>query len=366
MNADNKKRGLGRGLDALFRDVKKDDSSFATKHQQTPAQKTVTPSAAPAATPSAPSSHAPVKRADEIVKASSAIKAEPQTSAASVTSGDIETKAAKSATNAVRQISVTQLKPGTFQPRRVFDDAEIAHLAESIKAHGILQPILARVGSDVDTYEIIAGERRWRAAQAASLHNVPVILRDMTDQQALEFGLIENLQRVDLTPVDEALGYQRLVDDFSYTQEKIAKQLGKSRSHVANILRLLTLPADVQVMLNKGQLTAGHARPLIGHPHASSIAAEIVKKGLSVRAAEKLCRPKADPKNGVTKNKIFVRKDVDTLALEKELSTLLGLNVQIEPKDELRQEGQLTIDYKTLDQLDDVINRLKQGPRVWR
>lgn len=353
MTAD-KKRGLGRGLDALFRDVKKDDGSFTAKHQsQTPA---------PVSTPAAP-----IKRADELEAASASVRNEAAVKeTAAPHDGEIETKSAKPNANSVRQISVTQLQPGPFQPRRIFDDAEIAQLAESIKAHGILQPILARAAAEAGRYDIIAGERRWRAAQVAMLHNVPVILRDMTDQQALEFGLIENLQRVDLTPVDEAQGYQRLIDDFDYTQEKISKQLGKSRSHVANCLRLLTLPQDVQAMLNKGQLSAGHARPLIGHPHASSIAADIVKKGLSVRDAEKLCRPKADAKNGTTKNKIFVRKDVDTLALEKEMSNLLGLNFQIEPKDQLRQEGQLIIEYKNLDQLDDVINRLKQGPRVWR
>ncbi len=247
------------------------------------------------------------------------------------------------------------------QPRVHFDQAALDDLARSVKEKGVLQPILVRRLSQ-DRYQIIAGERRWRAAQQAGLHEVPVIVLDIDDREALEVAIVENVQRRDLSPIEEARGYSRLIQDFDHTQEVLAKIVGKSRSHVANILRLLGLPDAVQAMVDTGALSMGHARALIGLPEAERLAKEIVDKGLSVRQAEIL----ASANKGTAKLKGKVKaqaqqKDADTKALEKDLSAALGLKVTINHRGDTG--GNITVDYSTLEQLDDVCIKLGLGDR---
>ncbi len=220
-----------------------------------------------------------------------------------------------------------------------------------------MQPILARPNPDggaKSPYEIVAGERRWRAAQIAQLHDVPVIVRDMTDNEALQIGIIENVQRSDLNPIEEAEGFQRLIDEFSYTQEVLAKTLGKSRSHIANTLRLVGATNKVREYLVAGQLSAGHARALLGHPNADRLASDIVKQGLSVRDVEKLVADKK-PSKGGSKSKKPAEKDTDTRALEKSIADNLGLSVAIQHE---KDGGHVRVSYKTLEQLDEVVRRL--------
>jgi ParB family chromosome partitioning protein len=257
-------------------------------------------------------------------------------------------------------LGIEQLVRNEAQPREHFDEEGIQQLAESLQAHGMLQPILARKRLD-GKFEIIAGERRWRAAQKARLHEVPVNIVEFDDKKTLEVGLIENLQREDLNPVEEARGYQRLSADYGMTQEDISKSIGKSRSHIANMTRLLNLPPVVLEYLEKGQLSAGHARALITAPNAAELAREIVEKGLNVRATEE--RVAAMPAGGsrrLGKNKY--QKDADTIALENDLSNALGMKVTIDAKDE--KSGVLKVDFKSLNQLDDVIQRLTKIPKV--
>ncbi|MBM3951373.1 MAG: ParB/RepB/Spo0J family partition protein [Rhodospirillales bacterium] len=256
----------------------------------------------------------------------------------------------------VRTLPIEHLKPGKFQPRRRMDDAPIQELAKSIGAKGILQPILARKTGDApDSYEIIAGERRWRAAQLAGLHEVPVVVKDLTDAEALEVALIENLQRQDLTPLEEAEGYKRLMEEFAHTQEKLAETVGKSRSHVANMMRLLALPEPVKDMLQSGELTAGHARALLTASDPVQLARLIASRGMSVREAERMA--------GAGVRKTAARKapikDADTRALESDLAAKLGLKVEIRHRGS--QGGTLTVHYTMLEQLDDVIARLSRG-----
>ncbi len=264
-----------------------------------------------------------------------------------------------------KTVPIEHLRPGKFQPRHHFDEAAVNALADSIKAQGILQPILVRRSpDDPNAFEIVAGERRWRAAQIAKLHEVPVVIRDLTDAQSLELAIVENVQRQDLTPLEEAEGYKRLIDDFQHTQEDLARTLGKSRSHIANTLRLLSLPPGVKEMLEEGKLTAGHARTLIGCDEADALARQMISRGLNVRQAEKLVQhAKASgsdaPRKAPAKADDDRPKDTDTLALERDLTALLGLKVSIKFQG---AGGSLTIHYKTLEQLDDVLHRLNQMP----
>jgi len=260
-----------------------------------------------------------------------------------------------------KRLAVGHLHPGRYQPRHAMDDAAIGELARSISAKGVLQPLLVRAHPErKGEYEIIAGERRWRAAQKAQLHEVPVIIRELTDSEALEIALVENLQREDLSPLDEAIGYRRLMEEFSHTQEKLASALGKSRSHVANMMRLLELPEKVRAMLDRGDLSAGHARALLKAADPVALAQAVIKKGLNVRQTERLVR---DEKNagGKGKGKAGDRaaKDADTLALERDLANLLGLRVEIK---HAGGAGTLAVHYKTLEQLDDVLARLSRAP----
>ncbi len=317
MTVEQKKRGLGRGLDALFQDARKEEEAFQPK----------------------------MKRADEMVAAVQQIQAQQ----------------ANAPAGAQRKLAVDKMTPGKFQPRRHFDDAALDQLADSIGVHGVLQPILVRPLS-ATMFEIIAGERRWRAAQKAQLHEVPVVVQELTDKQALEIALIENLQREDLSAVEEAEGYQRLMDEFGHTQDALATQLGKSRSHVANTMRLLKLPQSVRSMIQNGSLSAGHARALIGAKNPEELADLIQRRGLNVRQIEALVQKSTDGKLKANNKKAqrFIQKDVDVLALERLTSDKLGLNVTI---DSVGPAGRLTIEYKTLDQLDDLLARLGQTPR---
>ncbi|MFS2011499.1 ParB/RepB/Spo0J family partition protein [Azospirillum sp. CT11-132] len=260
-----------------------------------------------------------------------------------------------------KQVPIEFVHPGKYQPRRKFDEEAIQGLVDSIRDKGILQPLLVRRdGEDANSYELIAGERRWRAAQIAGLHEVPVVIRDLSDREALEIALIENIQRQDLTPLEEAEGYRRLMEEFEHTQEDLARAVGKSRSHVANMMRLLALPDPVKSMVQDGALTAGHARALLTAPDPAAVAREVVTRGLNVRQTEDLMRgdqPKAKKgkaANGGSGNAPAM-KDVDLINLEEEISARIGLKVAINPQG---QRGTITIHYQTLDQLDDVLHRL--------
>jgi ParB family chromosome partitioning protein len=253
-------------------------------------------------------------------------------------------------TSRSRSLPVAFLKPNPLQPRRIFDAEEMKSLVASIAEKGVLQPILVRPTGTPDLYEIVAGERRWRAAQAAKLHEVPVIVRTLSDAQSLEIAIIENVQRADLNAIEEAAAYQELMGKFSYTQEKVSEVVGKSRSHVANMLRLLKLPDSVRALITEGKLTAGHARTLIGVENPEARAHEILAGALNVREAEKKARPPI-----AAPAKKLRAKDADTKALELSLSNSLGMNVQIEHQG---KAGTVKINYRDLEQLDEIIRRL--------
>jgi len=265
------------------------------------------------------------------------------------------------ALDAVREsktVPIEYLRPNRFQPRRDFDESEIDALAESIREQGILQPILVRRDSDnVNAYEIVAGERRWRAAQRARLHEVPVLIKDLTDEKALEVAIVENVQRQDLNALEEAEGYQRLMRDFSHTQEDLARVVGKSRSHVANTLRLLGLPDEVKALVVKHALSAGHARALLNAVDPIKLARLAAQRGLNVRQVEKLAQSGRETKAPAA---AMAQKDADTIALERELASLLGLKVTINFRG---SGGDVVIHYSTLEQLDDVVQRLSQSPQ---
>jgi ParB family chromosome partitioning protein len=257
---------------------------------------------------------------------------------------------------APRELPIEFLRPNRYQPRRRFDETELDELADSIREHGVVQPIMVRrIPDQTDAYEIVAGERRWRAAQRAQLPQVPVVIRDLSDSQSLEVAIVENVQRTDLSAIEEAKAYQRLAEDFSHTQEKIADLVGRSRSHVANTLRLLSLPAEVQDLVESGNITAGHARAILGAADPIAAARQVVDGQLNVRAAEELVSKKKQKNPPAT-------KDADTLALESNLSQALGLRVAISHAG--AKGGSVRIDYSTIDQLDDVCRRLIQNGRT--
>lgn len=254
-----------------------------------------------------------------------------------------------------RLVPIDQVRPGKYQPRRKFDEEELRALVESVRERGVLQPLLVRkdpaAAPGATQYEIIAGERRWRAAQLAGLHEVPVLVRSLTDREALEIALIENIQRQDLTPLEEAEGFKRLMDEFQHTQEDLARSVGKSRSHVANMLRLLSLPDGVKQMVQDGQLSMGHARALLTAADPLELAKIVVERGLNVRQTEALVKLGAQPAPA----KAPTPKAPDTVALEKEVSQALGLKVTL---NSAGPKGTLQIHYKSLDQLDGVLTRI--------
>ena len=273
-----------------------------------------------------------------------------------VTQRDDAAPVAGPAGSTLRQVPIEALYPNPRQPRRHFDDEKLLELAESIRVQGVLQPLLVRPNtSDKGDYEIVAGERRWRAAQLANLHQVPVILRDYDDDTLLQVAIIENIQRADLSPIEEARAYRQLIDQFGHTQEKVAEALGKSRSHVANLLRLLNLPEDVLAMISDGRLSAGHARTLVNVDNPQELARKIVAEGLTVREAEDLARKskeetgKRSGPDGRARKR--VDKDADTLALEQDLSANLRMSVTID-HEAGGEKGVLRIRYNSLDDLD--------------
>lgn len=258
-----------------------------------------------------------------------------------------------------RLIAIDQLRGGRFNPRKDFREEELAELAESIRNKGLVQPIVARADpTQPNSYEIVAGERRWRAAQKAGLHQVPVIVRDLTDKEVLELAIIENVQRADLNAIEEAGGYRDLIERFNYKQEQLSEIIGKSRSHVANTLRLLKLPVTVQSMVQDGRLTAGHARALIGREDAETLAQRIIAEDMNVREVEALVQGGGAATDGATRK--VREKDPDTKAFEKELSDTLGLKVEI--KRGSGESGNLVIKFGNFDQLDYIRLRLAGMP----
>jgi ParB family chromosome partitioning protein len=290
-----KKRGLGRGLDAIFGDDRQDNSA-----------------------------------------------------------ADISPNEAISDDLKRRTMPIEWLRPCAFQPRRHFEQDALEDLAKSIVMHGILQPIVVRpIADEKNSYEIIAGERRWRAAQLVQMHTVPVILQYLDDEAVMEVALIENLQREDLTPIEEARAFKKLMDIHGHTQEKLSVAVGKSRSYIANTLRLLNLPENVQSYVADGRLSAGHARSLIGRDNAEELAERIINEDLSVRAIEDLTKDKVKPSKTQNSN---VDKDINTSALEEEMSRILGMQVSIQSGK--KGNGSLKIKYSNFDQLDHLVHKL--------
>ena len=304
---------------------------------------------------------------DEAVQAAAGVV----TSSAPAAPRETESPASR---GGAREVPIEKIHPGRFQPRRHFDKDELEALADSIRANGIVQPILVRPhGTFAGEFELIAGERRWRAAQLVPLHTVPVVERPLDDRAALEVSLIENIQRADLTPIEEAEGYQRLIDEFRNTQETLAQDLGKSRSHIANLLRLLTLPDHVKRMIDERKLSPGHARALVGRRDAIQLANRIVAEGLTVRQIEQIAsyagegaRADAGKAGKPGANGALAAaytKDVNTIALERDFSVRLGLRVTI--KDRGKKGGDFILHYDDLDQLDDILTKLSE-PRPER
>jgi ParB family chromosome partitioning protein len=256
-----------------------------------------------------------------------------------------------------RRVPIEYLRPNPRNPRRNYADAELDELAASIKQHGIIQPVVVRALRGVkDAYEIIAGERRWRAAQRAALHDIPIVPIEASDSEALELAIIENVQRSDLNPLEEAGGYQALASDYGHSHEEIARIVGKSRSHVTNTLRLLKLPEPVKAYIHAGKITAGAARMLIGASDPEEMAREIVDRGLNVRQVEALAKDRGSAKSRAAKTR--AKKTADTIALERRVSDALGLAVVIDHRGDA---GVLRIHYSNLDQLDGVLRRLERN-----
>ena len=263
--------------------------------------------------------------------------------------GEIKTEETKN------KLPISDLIPNKYQPRKNFDQIQLEDLSKSIKERGVIQPIIVRKSnSDNSKFEIIAGERRWLAAQKAGLHNVPVVITEADDLKSLEFAIVENVQRHDLNPLEEAQGYKRLIDDFNYDQEKVSKFIGKSRSYIANSLRLLSLPSDVIKLIENHKLTAGHAKILVGLENASFLASKIVEKKLSVRQVEALVKTFK-----IKRGKTTISKDANIRDLENSLSEKIGINVNI--RNNKRNKGTITFEYKDIDQLNKIIQIVKSN-----
>lgn len=359
-------RQLGRGLEALFGEDRTNIGAAedAVEAGATPAPAGNADNAAaanPAGAPAVPDGDAPVDvPVDVPVDAPAA--APPTVAAAAV-------DAAAEVAEAVgfRMVAIARLIPNPLQPRRHFDDDALKDLTRSIREQGILQPLIVRpTRSEAGNFEIVAGERRWRAAQRAQVHEAPVIIRDFTDEEALAVALIENIQRDELSPIEEAEAYARLAQDFGKTQEQVAEVVGKSRSHVANMTRLLDLPEDVRALLADGQLSAGHARAILRAADPAALARQIIEEGLTVRDAERLGRERRARRGrapaGRKPGRAGYSKDADTIALERALSGGIGVKVDITFDG---TGGTVRIDYTSLEQLDDLVERLMgNGPRV--
>ncbi|MCA0920277.1 ParB/RepB/Spo0J family partition protein [Pseudooceanicola nanhaiensis] len=255
-------------------------------------------------------------------------------------------------------VPVERVQPNPDQPRRTFTPDQLDELAESIRVRGIIQPLIVREKDG--NYEIVAGERRWRAAQIAQLHEVPVLVRDFNDTEVLEVAIIENIQRADLNPVEEAAGYRALMDRFGHTQEKVAEALGKSRSYIANLLRLLNLPDEILNYLKEGQLSAGHARALITAENPVALARQVIQRGLSVRETERLVKLGQEQKPKAEKKPRSLEKDADTRALEGDLSATIGMKVSIDHT-QGQKSGKVVISYDSLEKLDELCSLLSSG-----
>ena len=353
-------RQLGRGLEALFGE---DRTNIAAAEAAVEAGATPAPATEDSAGPVTPdpAAHTPTAAVPPAVVAD-AVDAAAEAAAYST---------ADSGALGFRMVAIARLIPNPLQPRRHFDDEALKDLKKSIREQGILQPLIVRpTRSETGNFEIVAGERRWRAAQRAPVHEAPVIIRDFTDEEALAVALIENIQRDELSPIEEAEAYARLSHDFGKTQEQVAEVVGKSRSHIANMVRLLDLPDDVCAMLADGQLSAGHARAILRAADPVALARQIIEEGLSVRDAERLGRPakRGRPAGSGSgsgadgKSRPALAKDADTMALERALSGGIGVKVDITFDG---TGGSLRIDYTSLEQLDDLVERLMgNGPRV--
>jgi ParB family chromosome partitioning protein len=347
-----KPRGLGRGLSALL------GEPVSTRPLEQPAA-AAPPPAQPAWIPPTPPVAAPQAASANVVELKPApppvpveppaIQTPPPAPAAPSGQGS---GAAQSA--GPRAIAIDLIQRNPNQPRRHFGEQELVELAGSIKTHGVLQPILVRPIAD-GRYEIVAGERRWRAAQRAGLHAIPAVIRELDELEVLEIAIVENVQREDLNPIEEAQGFQALMDRFGRTQQDIADQVGKSRPHIANMLRLLTLPDDLQDMVRDGRLSAGHARAMLTAPDPRGLAKRTIEFGLSVREVEKLAAAAKDARDGARASAGGAEKDADTRAMEQRLSEALGLAVTITDRN---GAGEVKIAYRTLEQLDDVARRL--------
>lgn len=256
-----------------------------------------------------------------------------------------------------KKVPIEFVRPNPKNPRKTFTDESLDELADSIRQKGIIQPIVVRTNDNLpDIYEIIAGERRWRAAQRAGLHEVPVVVAEVTERESLELAIIENVQREDLNPIDEARGYEQLAADFGYSQNDLANIIGKSRSHIANTLRLLKLPSSARKLLETGEITAGHGRALLASADPDSLTKQIIEGGLSVREAERLAQGQQESHGERRPKKAKSPKDADTIALERSLSDLLGMSVSIKHHGE---KGELSVRYSSLDQLDELCRRLR-------
>jgi ParB family chromosome partitioning protein len=341
------RRGLGRGLSALL------GESFDLNR----------PPGAPAGAPAQPSAPAPAADAPYTAPPSNLASFPPPRPAEPAPRAPLpEPASAPSAAGAepgprLAPIELIQRNPG--QPRQHFDEKDLEDLADSIRRHGVLQPILVRpLPGHADRFEIVAGERRWRAAQKAQLHQVPIVVRELDEQEVLEIAIIENVQRADLNPIEEAAGYSQLMSRFGRTQQDVAEVVGKSRPHIANMLRLLTLPEAIQQMVREGKLSGGHARACVTAHDPLALARRAVAEGLNVRQIEQLATQAKDERSGVTRVSGGASKDADTRAMEASLSEKLGLTVTIAAKGE---GGEVKITYAKLEQLDEIARRLSNG-----
>lgn len=346
------RRGLGRGLSALL------GESFDLNRPATPAQ--------PAA-PSAPAAEAPTNSDSNVTsfpppwmkEMADELDAPPRPAPRVEPASAPATSTQQSGAH-LAPIEFIQRNPN--QPRQTFDEKELEDLADSIRRHGVLQPILVRpLPGQAERYEIVAGERRWRAAQRVGIHQVPIVVRELDEQEVLEIAIIENVQRADLNPIEEAAGYSQLMSRFGRTQQDVAEVVGKSRPHIANMLRLLTLPEAIQQMVREGKLSGGHARACVTAADPLALARRAVAEGLNVRDIERLASEAKDVSSGVVRKPSPVEKDADTRAMERSLSEALGLTVTITNKGEA---GEVKITYAKLEQLDEISRRLTGAGRT--
>lgn len=348
--SDLKPRGLGRGLSALLGEPVRTETPR-------PAANTWTQPAAPQPQPEPPRAPAPIEPPRNVFELPvTNVQPAPVEPPPAVVAQAAPTQAA--ADSGPRSLPIDLVGRNPSQPRKHFDEGDLTELANSIKTHGVLQPILVRPVAG-GRFEIVAGERRWRAAQRAGLHSIPAVVREFNELEVLEIAIVENVQRTDLNPIEEAQGFQALIDRFGRTQEEIAEAVGKSRPHIANMLRLLKLPDDIQEMVRDGRLSSGHARAILTAPDSHGLAMKAISEGLSVREVERLAQLAKDEKHGPRASVLAAEaKSADTRALEQSLSNALGLEVTIAEKGEA---GEVKISYKSLAQLDEVIRRLRGG-----